>query len=261
MTDSGVPAKSGIGTILVSLNDVDELDPIAISDGFETDEDTVLVIPDGGLLANDLRGDATEILSVVAFTGTSQLGAAIDINVKGGVRYDPRIPELQVNGRGEMFTDTFTYELEDGQGRRVSGTVTITIHGVNDWHHLAMPLDVNRNGSIEPLDALIVVNYLNENGAGPSSSGIIAPEFFYDTNDDGFVSPLDVLLIVNKLNSAMLSSEGEQIATGFAIPTAIGAAQSPLDGKHGTKSVHPRANGRRASQSNWHSSTSLAFQS
>jgi len=261
VTDSGIPVKSGIGTILVSLNDLDELDPIAISDDFETDEDTVLVIPDGGLLANDLRGDATEILSVVAFPGTSQLGAAIDINVKGGFRYDPRIPELQVKGRGETFTDTFAYELEDGQGRAATGTVTITIHGVNDWHNLAMPLDVNRNGGIEPLDALIIINYLNENGPGPSSNGVIAPEFFYDTNDDGFVSPLDVLLIVNALNSTMLSSEGEQIATGFAIPTATSAAQSQFDGKHGIKRMHPPANDRRASQSNWHSSTSLALQS
>ncbi len=67
--------------------------------------------------------------------------------------------------------------------------------------NLQNPLDVNNDGAISPLDALLVLNLLSSDGptqlTQPSFSG--AP--FRDVNQDGYVSPLDALLVLNWLNS------------------------------------------------------------
>jgi Ca2+-binding RTX toxin-like protein len=230
VTDDGVPAKSGTGTITVKLNDQNEYAPHGENDGYETDEDTVLEIDPPGLLANDSPGDATETLTISAFDGLSELGAHITLDTFGGFRYDPRTPALQVKGRGETLVDTFTYELQDGQGSTATALVTITIQGVNDWHNQRIPLDVNDNASIEPLDALIIINYLNENGPKRLPARVDRPEFYYDTDDDGHVAPLDVLLIINKLNTPFGGGEGEPPATGIVIPTGLGLVQPLFDG-------------------------------
>jgi len=66
-------------------------------------------------------------------------------------------------------------------------------------------MDVNGDGQITPMDALIGINFLNQ--ADRSSSSIVSgelplsPERFYDVNGDGRVTALDSLLVINKLGS------------------------------------------------------------
>lgn len=61
--------------------------------------------------------------------------------------------------------------------------------------------DVSGDGFTSPIDALAVVNYLQEGRVAPQGAGIsfLEPE---DVNGDGIVSPLDALLVVNVLNDA-----------------------------------------------------------
>lgn len=74
------------------------------------------------------------------------------------------------------------------------------------WTHPTQHLDVNRNGVIQPLDALLMINLLNREAA-PELAEIPEgrPEAFYDTNGDGQLSPIDVLLVVNQLNRSTAS--------------------------------------------------------
>ena len=72
--------------------------------------------------------------------------------------------------------------------------------------------DVNADGSVTPLDALLVVNELNENGSrqvGSEGEGRLSAAKF-DTNRDGFVTPVDALLVINQINSEIGAAEGEQ---------------------------------------------------
>jgi hypothetical protein len=58
--------------------------------------------------------------------------------------------------------------------------------------------DVNGDMSVTPLDALIVINFLNRNnGSGSHSSNFVG---YVDVNGDGRVTALDALLVVNWLN-------------------------------------------------------------
>ena len=69
-------------------------------------------------------------------------------------------------------------------------------------------IDVNDDGQVTPLDALLVINNLNFRGArSVLSEAISAP--YIDTSGDNFVSPLDVLLVINHLNLSRGVGEGE----------------------------------------------------
>jgi hypothetical protein len=73
-------------------------------------------------------------------------------------------------------------------------------------------LDVNNDGVVSPLDALIIINRLNGGSAAPTSSPFVqAP--FVDVNGDGACTAMDALLVINALNSratgSVVSGEGE----------------------------------------------------
>ncbi|RMF44851.1 MAG: hypothetical protein D6753_01530 [Planctomycetota bacterium] len=78
------------------------------------------------------------------------------------------------------------------------------------------PLDVNGDGIVTPLDALILINDLNRNPSGDLPAGGAGGEgspIKPDVNGDGILSPLDVLIIINDLNNARGgASEGEYVA-------------------------------------------------
>ncbi len=75
------------------------------------------------------------------------------------------------------------------------------------WHNVTDPVDVNTDGVASPLDALLIVNYLNANAGGPLPEAASPPPY-YDVNGDDSCSPIDVLLVINHLNQAA-QGEGE----------------------------------------------------
>ena len=93
-------------------------------------------------------------------------------------------------------------------------------------HNSDQATDTDGDGSTSPLDALRIVNFLNQYGPMAISAvrtlelqasqdvGEQRPQLLYDVNGDGHVTPLDVLQIVNLLNSRF-SGEGEEaVAAG-----------------------------------------------
>lgn len=72
------------------------------------------------------------------------------------------------------------------------------------------PLDVNGDGAVSPIDALLILNQLNLEG--PTEIEGRAELAKLDTNGDGFISPMDALLVINYLNahSFVGRAEGEE---------------------------------------------------
>ncbi len=72
----------------------------------------------------------------------------------------------------------------------------------NRWHNEDLAWDVNGDKHLSPLDALIVINFLNQHGTQALSA---LPGFnvdnFVNTINDQVVSPLDALMVINELNS------------------------------------------------------------
>ncbi|MCA9147333.1 MAG: hypothetical protein KDB05_31365, partial [Planctomycetales bacterium] len=68
-------------------------------------------------------------------------------------------------------------------------------------HNFFDPEDVNDDGNITPIDALIVVNEMNNPGVVPGPGPGTGPvAHFTDVNDDGQRSPLDALMVINRIN-------------------------------------------------------------
>ena len=115
--------------------------------------------------------------------------------------------------------------------------------GSSGWTNPNNPLDVNNNGTVTPIDALDVLNYLNTNGSGPLPTAPQGVHFYVDTNANGSVSPIDALLVLNALNAgaagaralppvalaAANSTQGNLAAdVGFALASGASVA-SPAD--------------------------------
>ena len=64
--------------------------------------------------------------------------------------------------------------------------------------------DSNRDNKITPLDALIIVNYLNANTQSDKSYSNNENSTSLDINEDGKVTPLDELIVINYLNNPNL---------------------------------------------------------
>ena len=88
-------------------------------------------------------------------------------------------------------------------------------HQIGPWTNPLEALDINVDGAVSPLDALILINRLNESSSAvelPAEVDPRGPSFYYDATNDGFLTPLDVLRIVNLFNNNT-TVEAESAAT------------------------------------------------
>lgn len=84
------------------------------------------------------------------------------------------------------------------------------------WTNSVKPLDVNNDGVITSIDALIIINMLNASGGSLLLPAVASPRGprsmpdYVDVNGDGFVGAMDALIVINQLrrDNAMSSSGG-----------------------------------------------------
>ena len=95
-------------------------------------------------------------------------------------------------------------------------------------HNQLNGLDVSDDGSISPLDALLIINNLNTQGARSVLTEVVAPPYF-DTSADNAISPLDVLLVINRLNRYRRSGEGESTDSNELSVRAYPMSGTPVD--------------------------------
>ncbi len=159
---------------------------------------------DNGVLWNssDIEGDTFNAVVVQQPTR-----GQLTLNANGTFIYTPNA------GGVEGQTDTFTYRAVDSRGAQSNpATVTITFGALNASPHQnpTNRFDVNADGFVSPIDALIIINTLNRVGSNvPISSLTYTPAPYCDVNGDRFLSPIDVLQVINQLNRRSASGEGE----------------------------------------------------
>jgi VCBS repeat-containing protein len=184
--------------------------PVAVDDRFTTPENTILNISAPGLLINDFDWDSQTITALAA-TGTSQFGATFQVLEDGSLVYNPTNSSvLRALNDGESKNDTFTYRITDEQGAQATGRVTVTVTGVSDppYQNQVRNEDVNGDGFVSPIDALILINFINSQGAGTLPPGLSTPPFL-DPSGDNAITPLDVIQVINALNAQTSGSGGE----------------------------------------------------
>ena len=175
--------------------------PIAIDDVATTvGGETV----DIDVLQNDSDPDGTLDPSSVQIVINASHGQAIANATTGEIQYTPN--------EGFNGQDQFTYRVADVLGLVSNeATVTINVSGndIGSWQNKIKPMDVDDNGIIAPIDALYIINELNNpkyrepvTGKLPSVPPNPVP-FYFDVDANGFVAPLDAILIINYLNSTV----------------------------------------------------------
>ena len=95
--------------------------PVTLADQYELNEDEPLVVLAPGILENDVDPDGDALFAAIAQApahGVLQLATA------GSFTYTPA---TNFNG-----TDTFTYDVDDGQGGTTQESVTLIVHAVAD---------------------------------------------------------------------------------------------------------------------------------
>ena len=92
------------------------------------------------------------------------------------------------------------------------------------YHRASDPLDVNGDGSVQPIDALIIINALNAGLTGDLTIPDRVP-FPFDTTADNRLEPIDALLVINLLNAQV----GQQLVGGEGAAEASAAASDADD--------------------------------
>ncbi|GAB5388064.1 MAG: tandem-95 repeat protein [Alphaproteobacteria bacterium] len=111
----GAAADTATVTLVISpSNDA----PVAVNDAAQGDEDTQI---SGNLLANDTDADGDDLSA--SLLGDASNGSVL-VTPGGSFVYTP---DPDFNG-----SDSFTYQVSDGNGGVDAGTVTVTVSPVND---------------------------------------------------------------------------------------------------------------------------------
>jgi hypothetical protein len=91
----------------------------------------------------------------------------------------------------------------DGEAESLAVSRIVSPDVEHPWCNRIQPADVSNDGSVSPLDALMIINSLNADGSRslPRGQANQAGRPFYDVNRDDFVSPIDALQVINHLSN------------------------------------------------------------
>ncbi|TWU17051.1 choice-of-anchor Q domain-containing protein [Allorhodopirellula heiligendammensis] len=110
-----------------------------------------------------------------------------------------------------------------------SGDAAIIVSAAQPWQNFIRLNDVNVDGFVTALDALRVINELNEPKFSDSDGRLFDrasltenPRSYYDTNGDGLVTALDALRVINELNTQPAGGEPiENASQGWSLAAKV----------------------------------------
>jgi len=160
----------------------------------------------------------------------------------GRVRY--------VATEGFVGEDEIAFTVRDVDGR-VSNLAVVSIRVVGSPSQNPLNFsDVNDDGDVHPLDALMVLVRLAQAQRDGVTGGLLAatvadelPQRFYDVDGNGRIEPLDALMVLTQIarNNRSGSSEGESwLSETLATPTITVAPPSPRENRNDDESANDR---------------------
>ncbi len=174
----------------------------------------LLVDTDDGYALVDSRSSAGQRFGLIEVDKPAAAANLRAVQIRG---YTTVMLTDVIDRDGEIFLSVVA---TDAGGALILGMVVATPRQFpSPWQNWRNPLDVNINGSVTALDALLVINRLNSTGAALlTATDLIFDESNgqprWDVNGDGVVSAIDALQVINFLNSQSVSPEGEASDTG-----------------------------------------------
>lgn len=221
--------------------------PIAVNDSYTTLQNGTLVVdgsPFAGVLANDSDPDGDSILLTDTLVNNVDNGS-LSISNDGFFTY---IPNANFNG-----TDSFVYEITDGQGGTAQATVIITVSAVNQApiavddvasvdEDQTVTIDVLSNDSDPESNMLTITSWQTNNGAimlvvnqleyTPNANFNGSDTFNYTIEDEqGLTDSATVTITVNPINDAPVAiDDSASMAVGDSIVINVLSNDSDIDG-------------------------------
>lgn len=121
-----------------------------------------------------------------------------------------------------VYADRVEWVVRDGGRGDADGQANGVITGAarpaktaSPWRNQILAEDVNNVGGVQPIDALLVINYLNSSSprALPETiaANVATYPIFIDVSGDNFVSPIDALRVINRLNGVTGEAESSYL--------------------------------------------------
>ncbi len=173
------------------------------------------IINEFGTLQNDVNGQADPLgaqptLMATLYFVAEAPGTAEFVGDKAD--FSPFQDTLLYEPPGPVDPDRIRYDVE---------SITITGpsgEGESPFQNRTNPYDVNNDGYVSPIDALGVINSLNERvrlGEGETAGTVTR---FADVNGDQDITPIDALMVINALNQQAAQHRLEGEGEGIAVP-------------------------------------------
>ncbi len=130
-------------TVLITVTNVNDNNPIAIGESYTLNEDEDLTISSPGLLENDSDFDGDDLEAVLVTTVSN---GTLNLNADGSFYY---LPNPDFNG-----TDSFVYTANDGGNNSEETTVEITVSPINDSPTITSIADItaSENQVVGPIN-------------------------------------------------------------------------------------------------------------
>jgi len=227
-------------TVTIDVTPINDA-PVATDDSYSTDEDTTLSVDAPGVLDNDSDVDG-DSLTVTTTPVSGPTDGALTLNADGSFDYDP---DADFNG-----SDSFTYEVVDGNGGSDTATVSITVNAVNDAPtagDVSLTTDEDTSASWTPVvgdvdgDSLSCsIDTQPANGAATVASdcsgGTYDPDpdfngsdsFAYAVSDGSTSDTGTVSVTVNSVNDAPVASD-DSASTDVATPVTVNVLSNDAD--------------------------------
>ena len=185
--------------------------------------------------ANEPPTAADDVFGTVTGNAKSLLVLGNDVDPDGVLSYSdveivdgPNFGTIQITANAVVYTpnpsfsgeDSFTYLVRDGvdsPSNTATAKVLVATAG-KPWQNPVNPADVDGNGVVTPLDALLVINFIGlvDIDANTVLPGVDdAPPPFIDVNGNGDVTPLDALLVIADFGNVTNSTSNSALSAGF----------------------------------------------
>ena len=182
----------GIGTLEVTATGIDDDHPGFLDGWFDFD-------------ADGRWDDGDQIFD----TAVLQEGVNIlTFDIPNDANIGNTFARFRLSGEGQLTPTGFASE-----GEVEDYPVEVK---TSPWRNPFIAEDVNMDGFVSPIDALLVINYLNITDPAILAQALPVPEVgnepppFLDVNGDSMVAPLDALMVINKITESLnAGAEGE----------------------------------------------------
>ena len=184
--------RGGIGNVIVTAAGITPALPGYLDAWVDFDHD------------GDWDADEKVIDSALLQNGSNAISFGIANDASVGTTY----ARFRLSSEGNL----------DSTGPAVDGEVEdyqVTIHR-SGWQNPAIAEDVNQDGHVSPIDALLVINHLNSMDPSTLGQPLPVPESgnepppFLDVDGDNRGCPIDALMVINRISQSInAGAEGE----------------------------------------------------